>query len=281
VPFETRLEAAEALGEAGDPRLRPEREKENWIWLEGGTFWMGAQSWDPKGRNYDQEADEDEEPVRRVKMKGFYLQKYPVTVEEYGRFVEAGGYTEEKWWKAGGFGTVESPDEWPDQQKQPNWPVTGVSWYEANAYCAWRSAESGFEVRLPTEAEWERAARGRESQRFPWGEQPALDRSRANCGYKNSPGRPTPVGLYPLGASSEGVCDLLGTVWEWVSDWYADTYDKNSLVDPQGPVTGILKVLRGGSWNFYPQYVLVAHRIRNKPSVRDSIFGFRCAGELR
>lgn len=159
IEFQTRLEAAEALGQAGDPRL----ERDNWVRFDGGKFWMGAQKLDPKGRNYDPVAHDNESPVRQVKVSPFLIGRYPVTVFEYDRFIADGGYAEEEFWKAGGYGQFAMPGSWRRQLRHPNRPVVEVSWYEAAAYCAWARG------RLPTEAEWECAARGgREGALYPW-----------------------------------------------------------------------------------------------------------------
>jgi formylglycine-generating enzyme required for sulfatase activity len=118
----------------------------------------------------------------------------------------------------------QQPEQWDGQKQYPNRPVTSVSWYEAAAYCRWAVA------RLPTEEEWERAARGPASSRLPWGDTPPLDFSRAN--YNAKIRHATPVGLFPKGNSLEGLCDMLGNVWEWCADWYG-TYDSGYRKDPR------------------------------------------------
>ncbi|MFN9263535.1 MAG: SUMF1/EgtB/PvdO family nonheme iron enzyme [Acidobacteriota bacterium] len=276
IPLRVRIEAADALARAGDPRLAPEKEAANWITIPAGTFWMGAQKRKPDERNYDPEADPDESPVHQVTLRAFRIRRYPVTVQEFAEFVAAGGYREESYWAAGGFEEFTQPEDWEPQQQRPSRPVVGVSWFEAAAYCAWAGG------RLPTEAEWERVARGPASARYPWGPGPALDGTRANydCGAAQA-GETTPVGLYPLGASPEGVSDLLGNVWEWTADRYAEKYYKNSpTTDPPGPPAGDRRVLRGGSWGIDPEYVRVSNRGGNVPALRGSGIGFRCAGEL-
>ncbi len=162
LPFQLRLEAADALGQVGDPRL----EEDTWITIPAGKFRMGAQK--GKGRNHDPEAYPDESPVHEVTLKAFRIRRYAVTVQEYATFVEHKGYATQPYWPAGGFGQFQEPEDWEAQQKYPNRPVVSVSWFEAAAYSAW------FGGRLPTEAEWERAARGPRSARHPWGDQPAL-----------------------------------------------------------------------------------------------------------
>jgi len=174
VEFQVRLEAAEALGQAGDPRLA----ENNWVRI--GEFEIG---------------------------------KYPVTVAEYKVFVENDGYSTERWWQAGGFGAGKEPRRWAEQQEHPNRPVTGVSWYEAAAYSAWAGA------RLPTEGEWELAARGNAGREYPWGNDKP-DPTRAH--YRGWPGHATPIGLYPAGATPEGIQDMAGNVWEWSADWYEE-----------------------------------------------------------
>ena len=265
--FKTRLEAADALGQAGDPRL----EQDNWVKVEGGRFLMGAQKEDAGGSNYDEEAYELESPVHPVAVSAFYLGRYPVTVFEYERFMAAGGYRKPQFWTEGDHGQFTEPGNWRRQLAYPNRPVVEVSWHEAAAYCQWAGG------RLPTEAEWECAARGgREAVRYPWGNG-APDEQRAN--YGGGAGHPTPVGLYPPGAAPGGIHDLAGNVWEWVQDWY-EAYPNEELDNPRGPARGDAKVARGGAWDDSPWVLRVSYRGWVVPVNRDDYLGFRCAREL-
>jgi len=142
------------------------------------------------------------------------------------------------------------PEDWDDQVEYPNRPVVGVSWFEAAAYSAWAGS------RLPAEAEWEKAARGTEGRKFPWGNEPA-DPSRLNS--DGNVGRPTPVGLYPAGATPSGIYDMAGNVWEWCCD----------------VVNEPVRVVRGGSWNFGSGYARSAYRSGYHPDSRNNGFGFR------
>ncbi len=239
----------------------PTARKETLVAIPAGRFWMGAQKTDKNGRNYDPEALDEESPVHEVDLPVFRIARFPVTVREFARFVDAGGYQAEKHWSAGGFGVANEPDNWVDQQKNPPWPVVGVSWFEASAYCAWAG------LRLPTEVQWERVARGPGSARYPWGDQPPLDESRAN--YEAKIGHPTAEGQYPNGRSVEGIDDLLGNVWEWC----------NSGENPSEGKTGEHKmIVRGGSWDDIPWFVRVSCRLRLETSLRHLLIGFRCAG---
>jgi formylglycine-generating enzyme required for sulfatase activity len=268
IDFMIRLEAAEALGQAGDPRL----EKDNWVRVDGGAFWMGAQDSDPKGRNYDLEAFDSESPVHRVEVSPFLIGRYPVTVFEHDRFIAAGGYADEKFWKVGGYGEFEAPGHWPQQLRYPNRPVVEVSWHEAAAYCAWADG------RLPSEAEWECAARGgREGVRHPWGNQKP-DQFRANHGEKG-PAEPTPVGMYPEGATPQGIHDLAGNVYEWTSDCYGDDSEVRAR-DPKGPEKGEGKAIRGGAWYDGPWGMRVSYRDRIDALVRGASIGFRCVRDI-
>jgi formylglycine-generating enzyme required for sulfatase activity len=231
IEFKLRLEAAEALGQAGDPRIG----KNNWVKMEAGTFLMG------------------ESPGRQVDLKSYEIGRYPVTVEEYARFVEDEGYGDERRWKAGGFARWSEPRDWEDQGQHGNRPVTGVSWYEAMAYCEWNG------VRLPSDSEWERAARGLSGREYPWGNEKP-DRTRANHN-EGKLGHATPVGLYPRGATPEGIQDLAGNVWEWVADWFRE---------------GTSRVIRGGSWDAVPQWLRVSYRGWDEPDGRNGYLGFRC-----
>jgi len=254
IPFDVRLDAANALGQAGDPRL----ERDNRVRLRGGRFWIGAQKDDRYAPNFDPEASANESPVREVDVAPFCMGRYPVTVAEYRRFLEEErGYEIQDYWRAGGFHEFAQPDAWEDQLDHPNRPVTGVSWYEAAAYCAYAGG------RLPREAEWEYAARdGRSSIRYPWGNEKP-DEKRANYTYDDSPGAPTPVGLYPAGATPSEIYDLAGNVWEWVEDDYSH----------EG------KVLRGGGWSYFPWFLRVSNRSRDLRTDRIDDFGFRCVWE--
>ncbi len=265
-----RVEVGEALGQAGDPRLASP--DENWITIPGGTFGMGAQKTDPEAPGYDPEAFEDEAPVRRVTVSPFLLGRFPVAVQELRRFVEAGdeGYLDPRCWHPEGWAWRErnehtGPGSWSEQLRHPNRPVRGVSWYEADAYCRWVGG------RLPTEAEWELAARGEEARRYPWGrEEP--DPLRAS--FAMNVGRPTPVGVYPLGASPEGVRDLAGNVWEWCADWFGDC-PPDDQTDPTGPPSGASRVLRGGSFGNFPRFLRAADRGGDRSEFRRGFVGFR------
>jgi formylglycine-generating enzyme required for sulfatase activity len=235
VDFGLRLETAESLGQAGDPRIA----NDNWVRLEGGTFLSG------------------EPPRNQVILKAFEIGRYPVTVQEYKQFLQNDGCTNQRWWTAGGFGPETEPKGWEEQQEHPNRAVVGVSWFEAAAYCSWAGG------RLPTDNEWEFAARGVEGREYPWGSEPP-DGTRAN--YRESPvDSPTPVGLYPAGATPEGIHDLAGNVWEWIDGWY----EKDRI-----------RILRGGAWNEGPRLLRSAYRYKYVLGSWDIPGGFRCVRDV-
>jgi serine/threonine-protein kinase len=198
--------------------------------------------------------DEDERPERTVVVKAFSIDRTEVTRGSYAACVAA---RKCKSVPSAAAGSIEGK---PD----PELPVTGVSWADAQAYCRFAGG------RLPTEAEWEKAARGPEGREYPWGEEP--DCARANwgnfdgegpCAGKN-PGRPVRVGSYPTGASVYGALDLGGNVWEWVADKYEDEPDR--------------RVVRGGSCCSFFVGPRAANRNAWAPQHRDADLGFRCAG---
>jgi len=261
IDLRVRVEAAEALGQAGDLRLK----EDNWVTIPGGTFLMGAQKTRKSGPGYDAEANDDEGPVREVSLTPFQMGRYPVTVEEYRRFVEdeENGHRTERCWVNGGYSGEQTPKEWDEQVLHPNRPVVNVNWFEAAAYCEWLTAKTGKKHRLPTEAEWEFAARGPEGRKYPWGNEPP-DTNRANYDEANV-NAATPVGLFPSGATPEGIHDMAGNVWEWTADWY----NKENKY----------RVVRGGSWIYASGFLRAALRYGFGPESWLDFIGFRCARE--
>ena len=293
-----RVEVGDVLGEVGDPRFGGEYLLPEFIPIPGGRFWMGSD--EAEVERLVKETGKDwfgrEVPRHQVAPSAFALARYPTTNAMFQRFMEAGGYGDGRWWaeaQAAGVwradGTVK--DAWGDMRARPaywddarfngpNQPVVGVTWYEAAAYCRWLTAalDDGGEYRLPSEAEWERAARGpgAGAHRYPWGDEWAAARANTvELGLE----RTAPVGLFPDGASAEGVLDLAGNVWEWCGDWYGeDTYRdraKHIASDPRGPASNRYKVLRGGSWADDRDLVRCACRGRGNPDGRHYSVGFR------
>jgi formylglycine-generating enzyme required for sulfatase activity len=203
----------------------------------------------------------DEQPVHRVYLDAFYMDKYHVTVGQYAKYLEATD--------------MEAPPEWdimnqPQHQKRP---VVNVSWFDAATYCKWAGN------RLPTEAEWEKAARGTDGRLYPWGNE-APTRLHANFGKKQWANHMAlvPVGMFEMGKSPYGIYDMAGNAWEWVNDWYDhDYYKKSPAKNPQGPAKGKSKVVRGGNWLYIQEFLRSSFRFNAEPSGRQFGYGFRCA----
>jgi formylglycine-generating enzyme required for sulfatase activity len=264
-----RIEAADLLGQVGDPRLE---ENIRGV-VPAGMFHMGAQRFKKDAQNYDPEANDNQSPVHEVILRPFRIGRFPVTVHEFSEFIADRGYQTRNLWADDGFNQFNEPEDWERQQEYPSRPVAGVSWFEATAYCSWAGG------RLATEAEWERTARGPEGGKYPWGNEPVVDVSRANYGKTNI-GHSTPVGLFPKGNTSEGMSDMLGNVWEWCADWFG-TYATGRQHNPAGPKGGQHRVVRGGSWVDNSNVVLASYRRKSLPATRNSTLGFRWAGDLR
>ena len=228
-----------------------------------------------------------EQPQHRVHLSGYWIGQTEVTNAQYRSFIEAGGYADHEHWTEEGWqwkerNHVVQPQYWNEEPwSGADYPVVGMSWYEAAAFAAWAGAC------LPTEAEWEKAARGSDGWLWPWGD--AWDgRSAnfcdANCDYDWKDGAvddgyqyTSPAGNYRSGASPYGALDCAGNVWEWVADWYGERYSPTGVVsrNPGGIGSGTHHVLRGGSWNFAPYAQRCTTRARLEPQNRSSALGFR------
>jgi formylglycine-generating enzyme required for sulfatase activity/predicted MPP superfamily phosphohydrolase len=266
-PLEQRFEAGDILGTLGDPRidiLSPPM-----VHIEAGEFIRGSN-----------EADY-EKPIQQVYLDAFMVAKYTVTNREFKEFVRDGGYNNKDYWTPEGWqwqkdGEIIEPEYWHDRKwNGPNFPVVGVSWYEAAAYAGWLSQKTGEKYILPTEAQWEKAARGTKGLIYPWGNE--FDKNLCNydeCGL----GRTSPVGIFPGGESPYGCVDMAGNVWEWCGDWYDSYYSKSCPKEnPQGPSTGSRRVLRGGGWGHDAWGCRAASRGCRRPAARGAGIGFRLA----
>ena len=277
-----RIEVAAGLGRTIDPRLTDQK---RWVTIPAGPFWRGAAP-------DDDQAYDNEKPAGKVQVSEFWLQRWPVTVGEFARFVhDAQGYADPQWWdQPEGWDwrkqkSITTPDNWADQLDGPtNVPVTEVSWWEARAWCRWYTTVApelpdGWVVRLPTEAEWEKAARGgltlangrrnlSPHRAYPWGKtwNAANAADEALCS----------VGCFAAGNGPYGAWDQAGSVWEWCLDWFADAYLSAEEVDPAGALSGESRVLRGGGWRSSTRNLRVSCRGYNEPWGRDVRLGLRC-----
>jgi len=248
------------------------------VLIPAGQFLMGSKA---------SQGDRDENPQHKVYLDAYYIDKHEVTNTQYHQFWLADGGEKSKHTPAS-YGSSYMIGDWPEVAKtKPNYPVVGITWYDAIAYAEWAGK------RLPTESEWEKAARGTEARVWPWGDEfqreiPIPDgagenpvsrthsnRRDGNDGYDNTT---APVGTYPTGASPYSVCDMAGNVWEWVADWYnEDYYATGPAENPEGPDAGKLKVVRGASWNHREHSQRCANRYYCYPDSWGNTLGFRCA----
>jgi len=244
--------------EQAGPETIKDKDVASMVLVPAGEFTMGSN----EGSSHDK-------PEHKVFLDAYYMDMYEVTVGHYAKFLEATGMNPPPMWTT------------MDQPAYQNHPVVNVDWQDANNYCRWAGK------RLPTEAEWEKAARGTDGRIYPWGNDPP-DPRRANYGKEkwNKHAALLPAGQLKDGKSPYGIYDLAGNVWEWVSDWYdPDYYPTSPSRNPQGPESGKYKVLRGGSWDFAPEDLRSSRRDLNIPSSTDYDSpayqnfnsGFRCA----
>jgi formylglycine-generating enzyme required for sulfatase activity len=240
------------------------------VLIPAGEFMMGCNS------SMDNQCASDEKPYHRAYLDKYYIDKYEVTNAEYRRCVAAGSCKELKW---------------TDRYRDLSWdnhPVVGVNWFHADNYCGWAGK------RLPTEAEWEKAARGKDGRLYPWGGETAtcdyaviyqyLGRKFIFSKYSYGCDRSSnwPVGSKPDGASPYGLMDMAGNVGEWVNDWHGGDYYRNSPAqNPSGPASGKYRVWRGGSWYSDSYAARASSRFKGKPAYISEDLGFRCARDAK
>ncbi|MCB9766001.1 MAG: SUMF1/EgtB/PvdO family nonheme iron enzyme [Alphaproteobacteria bacterium] len=272
-PWKDRLLALEAMGVLRAPKQwLPSTE--GWGEVKAGTYAIGG----------DREAYQSLQ-AQQSKLDRFLLRSWPVIVDEYADFVEAGGYRDDRWWDRQ-IKHPAGPEGWSTQRRHTNRPVMGVSWWEARAFCRWAqqawALPPGGVLDLPTSQEWEAAARLTHGGPFPWGaDSPGReDEARANHTWEGeSPRHPTPIGMFPLGNAGPWV-DLAGNVWEWCASVFDERNEQDRSCrmaddcgqgrDSEGP-----RVLRGGSWYFSPMGLRCADRVGLKPEFRNPNTGFR------
>jgi formylglycine-generating enzyme required for sulfatase activity len=210
--------------------------------------------------------DGEESPQQEVYVDAFYLDKHETTLSRYAKFLKA-------------TGSVRAPDYWEDANLESGGelPVVGVDWHDAAAYCRWAGK------RLPTEAEWEKSARGTDGRRYPWGnEEPTSARANfASSSEHPYKGGLLLIGRHDAGKSPYGAQDLAGNAAEWVADWFAESFERADARNPKGPETGKGKTIRGGGWRDPPDRVNSIRRMYASPDTRSDDIGFRCAGDLR
>jgi formylglycine-generating enzyme required for sulfatase activity len=251
------------------------------VWVPAGTFTMGTDAKAIAALEAQSPPDwvtpefPSEQPAHEVTLTtGYWIDKDEVTNAAFAAFVDAGGYTNQALWSPDGWTWLGGKDAahlpLHCQGDVPEHPRMCLTWYEAEAYAAWRGG------RLPTEAEWEYAARGPESKVYPWGD--TFDRDRANVLNSVSP---KPVGSYPTGTSWVGANDMAGNAMEWVSDWLGvDYYATSPATDPTGPATGEVKVEKGGWWGSNEFVARSAYRhYEDPPTYGDKHIGFRVASQ--
>lgn len=235
-----------------------ERDPSPMIKIPSGAFIMG--SGDTTGRP-------DERPRQKIFLDGFMIDKFEVTNAQYLAFIAATGHKEP--FNVYGEGSLFN------MKGIETRPVVQVTWHDAADYCQWVGK------RLPTESEWEKSARGTDARVYPWGDEPPSS-TRANFDREWVGGDTLmPVGSYPNGVSPYGVNDLSGNAREWVQDWYEEDYyryipDRN----PKGPISGLLKVIRGGSWHSFEPDLRTAARGKGGFALKTHGTGFRCARDL-
>ncbi len=248
-------------------------DKDDMVLIPEGIFTMGYNI-----DNINEWGDTDEEPVHKVFLKSYYIDRLEVSAYQFSNFLNNHLKKASIYFQTGMGVTIEKVGGlYSPRIKLNNYPANRVSWYGADAYCRW------VNKRLPTEAEWEKSARGTDGRIFPWGNEfptnkrVTFRRKFNKMGFKAL----EMVDSMPNGRSPYGVHHMAGNVWEWVSDWYEDIYyERSPFANPKGPKLGVSKVLRGGNWYYKAYYMRATYRFNEKPDVFKNWQGFRCAKDL-
>ncbi len=259
----------------------------DFVYVPAGAFKMGDNFGDGESR---------ERPVHTVELDAYYIGKLEVTNADWKKFQNDPGYDDPKFWPGGRIVPRDQSPYWTQPQNHgggtpnsDNYPVIGVNWDAATAYCNWLSAKTGKKYRLPTEAEWEKAARGTDQRRFPWGN--TIDHSYANIVGSQKFDTVQIAGYYDgskrgdfqthSGASPYGALDMAGNLMEWCQDWYQrDYYASSPKKNPKGPATGAYRVLRGGAFFFEGHDARSYARSGGWPSLQAwRMIGFRAVRE--
>jgi sulfatase modifying factor 1 len=228
----------------------------NWVKIPGGEFLMGSET-----------GQDEERPVHRVYVDAFEMAATQVRNRDYAAFLQDTGHPPPPYWDDPAF-------------NHPDQPVVAVNWFEAVKYCEWLAQRTGWAVRLPTEAEWERAVRGgREGCAYPWGNVPPREWREYLERWGGEVTGPLPVGLGT--PNPFGLYDVSENVHEWCSDWFDRTYYRTSpQTNPRGPATGERRASRGGSWRHQIKVSRCAARSSIPPTFCYADYGFRLVRDL-
>ncbi len=270
------VSACGGSGPAGNLPVAPAgdlRDRVPMVFIPAGHFIRGGPGGEPEKKRFGARKKKvDSMPVRRIYLDAFRIDKFEVTNAAYGRFVAAVGHPPPGLARGGkSWGGTWERFDWRGKRPPPgagDLPVTLVTWFDAEAYCAWTGK------RLPTEAEWERAARSSDGSIYPWGA--VASPGAANFGKRHE--GPLPGGSFSLDKSPDGVMDMAGNVAEWVDDYYDSAYyAKSPDRNPRGPRRGSLRVIRGGYWSQAAGQIRADRRWSGVPSEKHGGVGFRCA----